>query len=185
MSKPTGKSPKTHVCMIVKSPVGDLKLVASDQGLAAILWENDNPKRVRLNITGEERRHPLLLETERQLKEYFAGARKTFTVALDFSGTDFQKKVWQALLAIPYGQTRSYSEIAKMLGNANAMRAVGAANGKNPISIIAPCHRVIGSTGRLTGFAGGLDVKAKLLELERGETSVPRDGTPLQMATGH
>ncbi|MES2254626.1 MAG: methylated-DNA--[protein]-cysteine S-methyltransferase [Pseudomonadota bacterium] len=161
------KGHKTHVYKIMKSLVGALKLVASDYGLSAILWENDNPKRVRLNIVGEDRNHPVLLETERQLAEYFAGARKKFTVTLDFTGTEFQKKVWQALLAIPFGQTRSYGEIAKALGNAKAMRAVGAANGKNPISIIAPCHRVIGSTGKLTGFAGGLDVKARLLDLEQ------------------
>jgi methylated-DNA-[protein]-cysteine S-methyltransferase len=167
MSKPGSKGQKTYVYKIMKSPVGALKLVVSDQGLAAILWENDNPKRVRLNIVGEDPGHPVLLETERQLAEYFAGKRKRFTVMLDFAGTEFQKKVWQALLAIPFGQTRSYGEIAKALGNAKAMRAVGAANGKNPISIIAPCHRVIGSTGKLTGFAGGLDVKARLLDLEQ------------------
>ena len=172
MSKPGGKDPKAptnYVYKTMKSPVGDLKLVASDKGLAAILWENDNPKRVRLNIVGEDRRHPVLTETEHQLTEYFAGKRKTFTVKLDFNGTDFQKSVWQALLEIPFGQTRSYGDIAKSLGNAKAMRAVGAANGRNPISIIAPCHRVIGSAGQLTGFAGGLDVKARLLGLERGE----------------
>lgn len=167
MSKSGGKGPKAYVYKFMKSPVGELKLVASDKGLAAILWEDDNPRRVRLNITGENRRHPVLMETERQLTEYFAGKRKSFTVPLDFAGTDFQKSVWQALLKIPFGQTRSYGEIAKSLGNAKAVRAVGAANGKNPISIIAPCHRVIGSTGKLTGFAGGLEVKARLLDLER------------------
>lgn len=172
MSKSGGKAPKAYVYKFMKSPVGELKLVASDQGLSAILWEDDNPKRVRLNIVGENPRHPVLLETERQLSEYFAGKRKTFSVPLDFAGTDFQKSVWQALLKIPFGQTRSYGEIAKSLGNAKAMRAVGAANGKNPISIIAPCHRVIGSTGKLTGFAGGLGVKARLLDLERGGTAL-------------
>lgn len=169
MSKPGGKGPKAYVYKIMKSPVGRLKLVASDKGLAAILWEDDNPKRVRLNLVDEEPRNPILIETERQLTEYFAGKRKSFTMKLDFNGTDFQKSVWQALLKIPFGQTRSYGEIAKSVGNPKAVRAVGAANGKNPISIIAPCHRVIGSTGKLTGFAGGLDVKAQLLELERGD----------------
>jgi len=166
MSKSRSKNQKNYVYKIMKSPVGALKLVASDRGLAAILWENDNPKRVRLNIVGEDRSHPTLLETERQLAEYFAGTRKNFTVALDFAGTEFQKKVWQALLAIPFGQTRSYGEIAKALGNPGASRAVGAANGRNPISIIAPCHRVIGASGKLTGFAGGLEAKAHLLALE-------------------
>lgn len=157
---------KPLVYKVMKSPLGNLKLVGSDRGLAAILWENDSPARVRLNIMGEDEKHPVLVETERQLDEYFSGKRKKFSIKLYFVGTEFQNKVWQALLAIPFGQTKTYGQIAKELGNANAMRAVGAANGKNPISIIAPCHRVIGSTGKLTGFAGGLEAKAHLLELE-------------------
>lgn len=151
---------------IIASPVGKLKLVASDKGLAAILWEGDDPRRVRLSPGSEDQTHPVLLEAERQLKEYFAGERTTFSLDLDFAGTEFQKQVWQALLTIPYGETRSYGQIAHQIGNAKAVRAVGAANGKNPISIIAPCHRVIGSTGKLTGFAGGLEVKERLLALE-------------------
>lgn len=166
MSRPKATNEKTYVYKTMRSPVGELKLVGSDRGLAAVLWENDAPGRVRLNLVREERTHPVLVETERQLGEYFAGARKTFTVKLDFVGTPFQNKVWQALLAIPFGETRSYGEIAAQLGKPKAVRAVGAANGKNPISIIAPCHRVIGSTGKLTGFAGGLKNKAHLLELE-------------------
>lgn len=169
MPKPGGKARKTYVYKFMASPVGELKLVASDKGLAAILWEDDNPKRVRLKLVDEDPRNPILMETERQLTEYFAGKRKAFTVKLDFNGTDFQKSVWRALLKIPFGQTRTYGEIAKSLDNPKAVRAVGAANGKNPISIIAPCHRVIGSTGKLTGFAGGLEVKARLLKLERGD----------------
>jgi methylated-DNA-[protein]-cysteine S-methyltransferase len=148
------------------SPVGKLKLVASDAGVAAILWENDNALRVRLGETVEDNRHPVLMETERQLKEYFGGKRKSFSLALDPPGTNFQKQVWEALLGIPFGETRSYAQLAKQLGNPRATRAVGAANGRNPISIVVPCHRVIGSSGKLTGFAGGLDVKAHLLELE-------------------
>jgi methylated-DNA-[protein]-cysteine S-methyltransferase len=149
------------------SPVGELKLVASDAGLVAILWENDRPNRVRLGDVTEDKRHPILAETERQLREYFAGKRKSFSVALDMRGTRFQKDVWEALLAIPFGETRSYAQLAKQLGNERATRAVGAANGRNPISIIVPCHRVIGSSGKLTGFAGGLDTKAHLLGLEK------------------
>jgi methylated-DNA-[protein]-cysteine S-methyltransferase len=160
---------KTYVFKTMHSPVGALKLVASDRGLAAILWENDDPKRVRLNIVGEDRKHPVLVETERQLAEYFSGTRRKFTVKLDFAGTEFQNNVWRALLAIPFGETRSYGEIATQLGKPSAVRAVGAANGKNPISIIAPCHRVIGATGKLTGFAGGLETKAYLLALEGGQ----------------
>jgi methylated-DNA-[protein]-cysteine S-methyltransferase len=151
----------------IKSPVGKLKLVASDKGLVAILWERDSPHRVRLSDLVANARHPVLLETERQLGEYFAGKRKTFSVDLDMRGTDFQRNVWEALLAIPFGETRSYGQLAKQLGNPRASRAVGAANGRNPVSIIVPCHRVIGSSGKLTGFAGGLDVKAHLLKLER------------------
>ena len=150
----------------MKSPVGELKLVASDHGLAAILWEDDDPKRVRLSPLQEDKKHPVLLEAERQLKEYFAGKLEKFSVKLDFAGTEFQKKVWTALTTIPFGETRSYAQIAQQIGNPKAVRAVGAANGKNPISIIAPCHRVIGSNGALTGFAGGLEVKARLLGLE-------------------
>ena len=148
------------------SPVGRLKLVASEHGLMAILWENDDPKRVRLDETVEYANHTILRETARQLDDYFAGRRRVFDLPLAFNGTDFQKQVWQALLAIPFGETRTYGQLAAQLGNPSASRAVGAANGKNPISIIAPCHRVIGGNGKLTGFAGGLEAKAYLLGLE-------------------
>jgi methylated-DNA-[protein]-cysteine S-methyltransferase len=158
---------KRHVYKVIDSPVGRLRLVATDEGLAGILWEKDGPNRVRLNTEAEDARHPVLVETERQLKEYFAGQRKEFALKLDVVGTPFQRRVWNALLTIPFGETRSYGEIAKQIGNPGAMRAVGAANGRNPVSIVAPCHRVIGSTGKLTGFGGGLDVKAQLLELEQ------------------
>jgi methylated-DNA-[protein]-cysteine S-methyltransferase len=157
----------TYHCKTIWSPVGELTLVADDRGLAAILWENDKPDRVRLGALTERADHPILLETEQQLGEYFAGERRSFDVPLSFAGTDFQKRVWAALLAIPFGETRSYGEIADQLGAPGASRAVGAANGRNPISIIAPCHRVVGSTGKLTGFAGGLEAKAFLLDLER------------------
>ena len=149
------------------SPVGVLRLVAHDQALVAVLWENENPKRVRLAELVEHNQHPILLETERQLSEYFAEKRQNFDLPLDFAGTDFQKQVWQALLQIPFGETRSYKDIALQIGNVKAVRAVGAANGKNPISIIAPCHRVVGANGNLVGFAGGLDNKDILLTLEK------------------
>ena len=153
--------------MYLASPVGQLKLVANEQALVAVLWENENPKRVRLAELLEEAQHPVLLETARQLNEYFAGQRRQFDLLLDFEGTDFQQKVWQALLSIPFGETRSYKQIAEQIGNPKAVRAVGAANGKNPISIIAPCHRVIGASGKLVGFAGGLENKDILLKIER------------------
>jgi methylated-DNA-[protein]-cysteine S-methyltransferase len=160
---------KKYVSKVIGSPVGPLKLVASSEGLAAILWKDDSPRRVRLGAAVEDETNSILLEAERQLREYFAGERKAFTVKLDFAGTDFQRRVWAALLTIPHGQTRSYGEIARQIGSPAAVRAVGAANGRNPISIIAPCHRVLGSRGELTGFAGGLDVKARLLALEAGD----------------
>jgi methylated-DNA-[protein]-cysteine S-methyltransferase len=150
----------------IDSPVGKLKLVASDKGLVAVLWQNERPNRVLLDELVEDGRHPVLVSTERQLGEYFAGKRKAFSVALHMRGTPFQRNVWEALLAIPFGETRSYGQLAKQLGNPRATRAVGAANGRNPISIIVPCHRVIGSSGKLTGFAGGLETKAHLLSLE-------------------
>ncbi len=153
--------------MEMASPVGTLKLVANDTALVAVLWENENPKRLRLAELIEQVNHPILLETQKQLNEYFAGKRQQFDLPLDFEGTEFQQKVWQALLTIPFGQTRSYRDIAQQVGNVKAVRAVGAANGKNPISIIAPCHRVVGENGKLIGFAGGLDNKEILLKLEK------------------
>ncbi len=156
---------------IIDSPIGKLKLVASPEGLVAILWENDNPRRVRLNELVESDRDPILLRTEAELTEYFAGKRDFFTVPLDMRGTSFQRQVWEALRNIPFGETRTYGQLASQLGNPKATRAVGAANGKNPIAVIVPCHRVIGFSGKLTGFAGGLDAKAHLLNLEgRGES---------------
>lgn len=154
------------VYKIIESPVGKLKIVASDKGLVAILWENDNPRRVRLSELVKDVDHAVLVKAEQQLKEYFSGKRKAFSIALDMRGTQFQKNVWEALLRIPFGETRSYGQLAKQLGKPQASRAVGAANGKNPISIIVPCHRVIGSSGKLTGFAGGLPTKAHLLHHE-------------------
>jgi methylated-DNA-[protein]-cysteine S-methyltransferase len=166
MKNTNEKSPRESVSKLVRTPVGKLKLIASDQGLAAVLWENDDPRRVRLNVVRESSSHPVLLKTERELREYFDGRRRSFTVPLDFTGTPFQRDVWRALLTIPFGETRSYGDIAKQVRKPRAVRAVGAASGKNPISIIAPCHRVIGSTGKLTGFAGGTSTKAKLLRHE-------------------
>jgi methylated-DNA-[protein]-cysteine S-methyltransferase len=157
---------KTYSYKIIASPVGKLQLVASQDSLVAVVWEHDNPRRVRLGATREDNEHPILLSAARQLEEYFAGKRQVFELKLDFAGTQFQRDVWNALLAIPFGQTRSYSEIAKQIGRPSAVRAVGAANGRNPLSIVAPCHRVIGASGELTGFAGGLGAKARLLALE-------------------
>ena len=159
-------------CKTMESPVGKLKLVASGKGLVAVLWQNNRPTRMRLDEAIDDDQHPVLQETERQLGEYFSGKRKEFSVPLDMRGTAFQKSVWEALLAIPFGETRSYGQLARQLGNPNATRAVGAANGRNPLSIIVPCHRVIGSSGSLTGFGGGLEIKARLLSLEGSGTTL-------------
>lgn len=151
----------------MESPVGRLKLVASPTALVAVLWERERPNRVRLPAPTLDLRHPILIESERQLKEYFAGTRTAFDLPLEPHGSEFQKKVWRALRKIPFGQTMSYLDLARTVGSAKAVRAVGAANGRNPLSIVVPCHRVVGANGSLTGFAGGLDAKAQLLALER------------------
>ena len=160
------KTDTTYYFTIMQSPVGPLRLVASDKGLTGILWNTEKPGRVSLTPQIEDVNHPILIKTQEQLNEYFAGKRTTFDLPLDFKGTAFQKEAWNYLVNIPFGQTRTYGGMAKDLGRPKAMRAVGAANGKNPISIIAGCHRVIGSNGALTGFAGGLEVKSFLLAHE-------------------
>ena len=155
-----------YVYKLIDSPFGKLKLVASEKGLAAVLWEKGDPRRIRLGPLKPGPDNKFLKEAEKQLKAYFGGRLKKFTVPLDFRGTDFQKSVWAALLTIPFGETRSYGEIARQIGRPDASRAVGAANGRNPISIITPCHRVLGTNGKLTGFAGGLEAKDQLLRHE-------------------
>ncbi len=153
-----------------ESPVGALSLVASERGLRAILWPLDTTvdqlHRVRL---GKQIRRstPILDETERQLDEYFAGERLVFDLIFDLQGTDFQREVWLSLADVGYGKTRSYGEQAERLHRPTATRAVAAANGKNPLSIVLPCHRIVGANGTLTGFAGGLENKAYLLDHER------------------
>ena len=150
----------------IKTPLGQLKLVASHLGLRAILWEHEDERRLKISVCTKDAKHSVLVETERQLNDYFSGRLKQFFITLDFHGTEFQKEVWKALLSIPFGEKRSYGQIARLIGRPKASRAVGTAIGKNPISIIAPCHRVIGQDGSLTGFAGGLEAKAFLLNWE-------------------
>ena len=157
----------------LESPVGTLTLVASDAGLVAVLWPDDDPSRVRLGPLVDDADHPILREASAQLAAYFAGHQRAFDLPLDWRGTAFQKAVWAALLTIPYGETRSYGAIARAIGRPSASRAVGAANGRNPLSIVAPCHRVVGTSGQLTGFAGGLEAKASLLALERRAGELP------------
>ena len=152
---------------VVDSPVGVLTIVASDDGLRAILWPDDDPSRVRLAETIEDPTHPVIAAAAGQLAEYFDGERTDFDVPLDPVGTEFQRAAWTALCSIPYGTTVSYGEQAERMGDRRKARAVGAANGRNPISIVVPCHRVVGANGALTGFAGGTDTKAWLLAHEQ------------------
>jgi methylated-DNA-[protein]-cysteine S-methyltransferase len=146
-------------CRVVDSPIGPLGLIASDAGLRAVLFDGD---RIRA-----EGRSSVLTQAVRQLEAYFDGELLTFDLPLELEGTDFQRRCWLALGSIPYGQTVSYGEQARRLGlGSDAARAVGAANGRNPLPIVLPCHRVIGADGSLTGFGGGLHVKRFLLEHE-------------------
>ncbi|UKB81140.1 methylated-DNA--[protein]-cysteine S-methyltransferase [Chryseobacterium sp. MEBOG07] len=164
------KDPDQLVYKDVLSPVGLIKVIASDKGLVAIIWEGEDYTRTKLSAPVKTEEHPIILQAEKELKEYFENKRTIFTVPLDFKGTDFQVKVWTALLKVPYGITKTYGELAKILGDVKAVRAVGGALNKNPVSIIVPCHRIIGVSGKLTGFAGGLKNKSILLDLERGYT---------------
>lgn len=142
------------------SSIGPLYLLASQFGLQGIFWL---PKPLELQKSPTNN---FILQASEELHEYLQGERTGFTVQLDIQGSDFQKKVWNQLRAIPYGETRSYKDIAMKLNDKNASRAVGTANGRNPLSLIVPCHRVISSDGSLGGYAGGLEIKTKLLELE-------------------
>ena len=144
-----------------------LRLAASASGIRTI--EFDTAGAAAGAVAGTENRgNALLAEAVRQLRAYFAGELRDFVLPLDMRGTDFQIRVYRQLLTIPYGETRSYAEIARVIGAEKAVRAVGAANGANPLAIVVPCHRVIGSSGKLTGYGGGLPLKQRLLELERG-----------------
>lgn len=145
------------------SPVGELLLVAHGERLRVIRFEREEPHEPPADA---RRGGAALKRAARQLGEYFQGRRRTFDLELDPVGTPFQRRVWRELGRIGYGATITYGDLARRVGNPRASRAVGAANGQNPIPIVLPCHRVIGSDGRLTGFGGGLDVKRWLLELE-------------------
>ena len=150
------------------TPIGELMLTADDDGaLTAVHLPNRHPDPV-----GWERDDEHLADARRQLTEYFAGERTTFDLPLRPAGAPFQLRVWEALLRIPYGETASYGELARELGHPTAARAVGAANGRNPLAIVVPCHRVIGSNGSLTGYAGGLECKRALLDLEVGRAAL-------------
>ena len=167
--------------MRMDSPFGELTLVAGDAGLRAVLWPADSPDRVEVPLdTKLVASHPVLDTARTQLNEYFAGKRTDFDLPFDLHGTDFQRAAWQALATIPYGATASYAQQADRIGKPKAVRAVGAANGRNPISIILPCHRVVGSNGSLVGYAAGLDIKQRLLEHERRNLD-PAKAAPHQL----
>lgn len=148
----------------IKSPLGKITLICNDDFLVALYVGNED--RPQLNSAKKNNEHSLLLKAENQLNEYFRGERKKFELPLSPAGTEFQNKAWKALTRIPFGEVWSYGEQAQFLKAPDAQRAVGGANGKNPLPIIIPCHRVIGSTGKLTGFSGGMDMKIFLLKHE-------------------
>ncbi|MFF3389372.1 methylated-DNA--[protein]-cysteine S-methyltransferase [Streptomyces sp. NPDC002669] len=169
-TKPTSTAPRRHT--VVDSPYGPLTLVATD-GILCGLYMTEQRHRPPEETFGEPDPRPFA-ETVRQLDAYFAGELHEFDLPLHLGGTPFQRSVWEQLRHIPYGETRSYGELAEILGKPGASRAVGLANGKNPVGIIVPCHRVIGASGGLTGYGGGLDRKQRLLAFESGV----RDETP-------
>jgi methylated-DNA-[protein]-cysteine S-methyltransferase len=154
----------------IASPLGRLRLVASDDALAGVHFQEHRHAAPRGASAPAD--HPVLERAARELAEYFSGSRRRFSVPLAPSGSEFQRAVWTELARIPFGETRSYSAVARALGRARAERAVGAAAGRNPLSIVIPCHRVLGSDGALTGYAGGLDAKRWLLDHERAGAPV-------------
>lgn len=147
-----------------------IKNIKTPIGLISVVSDGENIIKVEFGALTETQSHHLLIKAEQEILEYFTGKRKDFELPLSPSGTEFQKRVWKNLLKIPYGKTVSYAELAQMSGNKKACRAVGGANNKNPISILIPCHRCIGSDGRLVGYGGGLNIKQFLLELEKDYT---------------
>jgi methylated-DNA-[protein]-cysteine S-methyltransferase len=153
----------TLITTTLDTPIGELRLVASETGLRSVYFPGPTPV-----LDAADGESPVLEEAARQLSEYFAGERTDFDVPLDLVGTPFQVAAWRGLASIPFGETVSYGEQARRLGKPDAVRAVGAANGRNPLPIVLPCHRVIGSDGSLTGFGGGLHVKRALLDHEAG-----------------
>ena len=157
--------PRETVWEDVASPLGPLTVLASDHGVYAIAFESDRTEQAKINLPRAED-HPIINAATEQLAMYFEGTLKVFDLPLDLRGTNFQKRVWELLLEIPFGETRTYGDLARALGNADASQAVGAANGKNPVAIVVPCHRVIGASGHLTGYAGGMEKKRFLLTHE-------------------
>ena len=181
------RSTDSTVTRVIDTPIGPLTLVADGIGLRAVTWPDEDGTRVGLggqlggaDAAGQSPASPdqraavaTLDATEAQLREYFAGERQAFDLPMHLIGTEFQQDTWRSLAQIPYGQTVSYGEQAERLGRPTAVRAVGAANGRNPLSIVLPCHRVVGANGDLTGFAAGLDTKRWLLAHESDQSPLP------------
>ncbi len=156
------------------TPIGRLTLIASSKGLTHILFDGQDPSDVGLvEPVPTVVDNPILTAAALQLGEYFSGRRHQFDLPLDPRGTEFQVDAWTALASIPYGETVSYADQAKAIGRPTAVRAVGSANGRNPLPIVLPCHRVVGSDGSLTGYAGGIDLKRRLLDHERAQQALP------------
>ncbi|MGX1197975.1 methylated-DNA--[protein]-cysteine S-methyltransferase [Parvibaculum sp. MBR-TMA-1.3b-4.2] len=156
---------------VIDTPIGELRAASTDRGLCVLLFPNKQAAWPEKQGSAGAQKH--LAATRTALAEYFTGKRKEFSgVALDMQGTDFQRSVWSALLTIPFGETRSYGDIARQIGNPKAVRAVGLANGQNPVPVIVPCHRVIGANGKLTGFGGGIETKQWLLVHEGAKKSL-------------
>jgi methylated-DNA-[protein]-cysteine S-methyltransferase len=158
-------------------PFGELTVVASDKGVRYITFENDaHPKSYRNMSVIDDASHPVVARTVAQLHEYIKGTRRTFDVPLDLVGTEFQVQAWNALAKVPYGTTASYAQQAASIGRPKATRAIGAANGRNPVVVVLPCHRIVGADGSLTGFGGGLHVKKWLLDHEANVAQGPKAG---------
>ncbi|MEA3209512.1 MAG: methylated-DNA-[protein]-cysteine S-methyltransferase [Chthoniobacter sp.] len=165
---------KTTYFTEMESPLGTITLRGTERGLTGIFMQDHRHGPEECQRRGWQRDDRRFAEARAQLAEYFAGKRQVFTVAIDreaLGGTDFQRRVWAGLEAIPYGVTISYGELARRIEQPTAVRAVGLANGRNPLSIIVPCHRVIGANGKLTGYGGGMERKQRLLDLEKGDLS--------------
>lgn len=164
MKRVKKRNNKMNVYTQFDSSIGMITVNGNDEGLLGVWYESHARTLSDFGVQADD--HPILKLTVSQLKEYFNGERRDFSIPLAANGTEFQNKVWQALTTIPYGETWCYKDLAIAVGNPKASQAVGGANSKNPISIIVPCHRVIGKNGSLTGYAGGVDIKQALLKLE-------------------
>jgi len=159
-------APMTLRRSTIESPIGPLRLIATEAALVAVLWPEERQGRVKFPAEPVDGDNDVLAQAARELREYFSGDRRSFDVPIELRGTEFQQQVWRSLPEIAYGETSTYGKQAEVIGRPNAVRAVGSANGRNPLSIILPCHRIVGANGKLAGFAGGLDTKRWLLDHE-------------------